>query len=83
MVGKSTEYAEVHEEKEKDGESDTEMTAAQRTCVAGTRDVREDRVTYKQKNTVLKVSEDTLIRRIENYWLVTSTRTLRGPHTWT
>jgi hypothetical protein len=80
VVGKSTEYAEGHEEIEKDGESDTEMTAAQGTCVTGT---REHRVTYNQKNTVLKVIEDTLIRRIENYWLVTSTRILRGPHTWT
>jgi hypothetical protein len=43
VVGKSTEYAEGHEEIEKDGESDTEMTAAQGTCVLGT---REHRVTW-------------------------------------
>ena len=40
VVGKSTEYAEGHEEIEKDGESDTKMTAAQGTCVAGTREHR-------------------------------------------
>ena len=71
---KSTEYTKGHEVMQEDRTSDhsTEVTVDQGTFITGTGGVKEHRSEVKHKNTVVNVSEDTLILRIETYGLHTT-----------
>ena len=70
----SAERAEGHEAMDEEQISDAGITSGHGTFVAHTGDVRGHRSTFKQHMSSGKVTEDTLMRRIDTYGLVSSTK---------
>jgi hypothetical protein len=70
----SVERAEGHKAMDEEQISDAGITSGHGTFVAHTGDVRGHRSTFKQHMSSGKMTEDTLMRRIDTYGLVSSTK---------